>query len=248
MKVARPPGIPVRPLAARRVVPDGARIFQRIYTRLGLNGRPPRFEVRFHPYAALTHTVRLREDVAHVKLSDALESAPLDIFEAVAAILLARLYRRKPPRNFLSRYREYTSAAATRRRMSALRRRRARRRPHREGECHNLPALFAELNQRYFDEALRPPRLGWSERTWRAQLGCYDPALNAILINRLLDRPDVPDYVVSYVLYHEMLHMKHPLRVARCRLQVHSPAFRAQEKRFPSYERAVQFLKILPRQ
>jgi hypothetical protein len=247
LKPVRRPAIFSRGVASRRVVPEGARIFQRIFTRLGLNGRPPQFDVRFHPYAALTHTVRLREDVLHVKLSDGIESAPLDVFEAVAAILLARLYRRKPPRNFLARYRQFASAAGTRRRMSTLRRRRVRHRPHRAGEYHNLSVLFAELNHRYFAGALQPPRLGWSERAWLAQLGCFDPALNSILINRTLDRADVPEYVVAYVLYHEMLHMKHPLRVARCRLQVHPPGFRAQEKLFPAYEDAMKFLNNLPR-
>ena len=54
----------------RRAVPGGEQIFQRIYTRLGCEGRPPHFVVEYHPYADLTHTIRLREDTAHVRLSD----------------------------------------------------------------------------------------------------------------------------------------------------------------------------------
>jgi hypothetical protein len=50
--------------------------------------------VEFRPYAGLTHTIRLREEVAIVRLSDVMRGAPLLIFEAVAAMLLARLYRR----------------------------------------------------------------------------------------------------------------------------------------------------------
>ena len=42
-------------------VPGGAAIFQRLYTRLGCRGRPPRFEVKFYPYANLMHTIRVRE-------------------------------------------------------------------------------------------------------------------------------------------------------------------------------------------
>jgi hypothetical protein len=40
-----------------------------------------------------------------------------------------------------------------------------------------------------------------------------------------------------------MLHVKHPLRAAACGLQAHSAEFRAEEKRFKSYERARKFLE-----
>jgi hypothetical protein len=84
-----------------KLVPGGERIFQRIYTRLGCQGRPPYFVVEFHPYTGLTLTVRLREDTAYVRLSDALHDAPTPVFEAAAAILLGRLYRRTPPKDLL---------------------------------------------------------------------------------------------------------------------------------------------------
>jgi hypothetical protein len=40
-----------------------------------------------------------------------------------------------------------------------------------------------------------------------------------------------------------MLHVKHPLRVARCTLEIHSSEFRREEKRYAHYERARQYLK-----
>ena len=78
-------------------VPGGAAIFQRLYTRLGCRGRPPRFEVEFYPYANLMHTIRLREESACVRISDALRGAPLAVLESAAAILLSRVYRRRAP-------------------------------------------------------------------------------------------------------------------------------------------------------
>jgi hypothetical protein len=113
------------------------------------------------------------------------------------------------------------------------------------GRFHDLASLFAQLNQRYFSGRLHQPRLGWSMRGWRAQLGCFDPGLDQIAINRRLDRASVPSFVVEYVLYHEMLHLKHPLRAARCGLEAHSLAFRREEKRFNWYDRARQFLDDL---
>jgi len=231
----------------RSAVPGGERIFHRIYTRLGCEGRPPRFVVEYHPYAGLTHTIRLREDTAHVRLSDVLESAPRTIVEAAAAILLGRLYRRQPPDELLELYRRFSCAGSTRRRLSLLRRNRARRVDHRPaGKYFDLAPLFEQLNQRYFDGALPQPHLGWSARVWRTQLGCFDPALGQIVLNRQLDRRGVPEYVVEYVLYHEMLHQKHPIRFARFRRESHSPEFRREEKRFADYHRAIRFLKYFP--
>ena len=227
-------------------VAGGEQIFRRIFTRLGCEGRPPHFVVEYNPYANLTHTIRLREDTVHVKLSDALKPARRAVFEAVAAILLGRLYRRHPPDELLDLYRRFLYARSTRRRLMRMRQRRARQAEHRPaGRHHDLGSLFVLLNQRYFDGSLPQPRLGWSKRVWRSQLGCFDPALNQIILNCQLDRPRVPRYVVSYVLYHEMLHVKHPMRFERCRRTSHSGQFREEEKRFKNYPRAIRFLAHL---
>lgn len=230
-----------------RAVPGGERIFQRIYTRLGCKGRPPHFVVEYHPYADLTHTIRLRQDTAHVRLSDVLGYAPRTVVEAAAAILLGRLYRRRPPADLVQTYRQFSYARSTRRRLLLMRQSRARRMEHRPaGAHHDLEPLFERLNQVYFQSSLPRPRLGWSRRIWRTQLGCFDPALNQIVLNRQLDHEDVPQYVVAYVLYHEMLHRKHPIRFARCRRESHSAQFRSEEKRFTDYARAMRFLARFP--
>jgi hypothetical protein len=237
----------IRASRGGRSVPGGERLFQRIYTRLGCEGRPPRFVVEYHPYADLTHTIRLREDTAHVRLSDVLRSAPINFVEAAAAILLGRLYRRRVGKEFLETYRKYSYAPSVRRKLLALRKSRARRTEHRPaGAHHDLAPLFERLNEGYFEGALPRPRLGWSRRVWRSQLGCFDPALGQIVINCQLDRPGVPEYVVAYVLYHEMLHLKHPVRFARCRRESHSAKFRVEEKKFSDYQRAMKFLDRFP--
>jgi len=241
------PGLRRRKTKAARIVPGGERIFQRIYTRLGCQGRPPQFVVFYHPYADLTHTIRLRDDTAHVRLSDMLAGAPQSVLEAAAALLLARLYRRRPPVELLETYRQFSYARSTRRRLLLTRRRRARRSEHRPaGIHHDLGPLFDELNRTYFENGLSRPRLCWSRRAWRSQLGCFDPALNQIVLNRQLDHDRTPAYVVAYVLFHEMLHVKHPDRYARCRRESHSLEFRNEEKGFTDYARAMRFLRRLP--
>ncbi len=224
----------------------GERIFQRIFTRLGCQGRPPQFQVELYPYANLSHTLRLRRDVAYVRLSDILQEAPLAVIEAAAAILLGQMYCRRVPRDLREAYREFVLSHSTRLRIASVRRKRARRIQDRpRGAVHDLGPMFDALNARYFEGALPRPRIGWSARAWRSQFGCYDGSLDQIVMNRRLDREDVPAYAVELILYHEMLHVKHPVRAAACGLQSHSREFRAEEKRFAEYARARKFLDRL---
>ncbi|HUO35514.1 MAG TPA: SprT-like domain-containing protein [Candidatus Acidoferrum sp.] len=236
-----------RAACASREFPGGERIFQRMFTRLGFHGRPPQFHVQFHPYTDLTLTIRVRNEIAHVRMSDALEDAPVTVVEAAAALLLARLYRRKPPRDLLDLYRRFSYEQSTREKLRHFRQTRARHATHAPAGAHfDLEPMFDRLNAEYFRGELRKPRLGWSRRVWSSQLGCYDPALDQIVMNRVLDRPAVPHYVVAYVLYHEMLHVKHPMRFARCRRESHTAEFRSEEKRFGAYTRAMRFLRHFP--
>jgi predicted metal-dependent hydrolase len=115
------------------------------------------------------------------------------------------------------------------------------------GEHFDLKKMFDELNARYFSSALQRPHLGWSTRRWRRQFGCYDPGPNQILLNRRMDHPRVPRVAVEYVLYHEMLHVKHPTRRSGCSLVSHSKEFRAEEKRFTEFVAARKILDRLAR-
>jgi hypothetical protein len=237
----------LKPSGARAAtVPGGAQIFRRLFTRLGCRGRPPQFFVEFYSYVGLSHTIRVSGDAARVRLSDLLRGAKLPVLEGVAAVLLARLYRRPLPRRLADAYRKFAAAPGLHRRLRRLRLERGRRNTHQpRGACHDLAQLFTGLNERYFGGQLRRPRLGWSLASWRARLGYFDPTLDLIVLNRRLDRKDVPRLVVEYVLFHEMLHIKHPRRAVRCGFQVHSPSFRREERRYAGYERALRFLKRL---
>ena len=61
----------------------------------------------------------------------------------------------------------------------------------------------------------------------------------------MFDDPRVPSYALEYIVYHEMLHLKHPVRLRGSRRCVHPPQFQAEEKLFPELERAKRFLKLL---
>jgi len=229
-------------------VPGGSALFHRMFTRLGCDGRPPRFRVEFYPYASLVLTMRRREEVVYVRFSDLLRRAPLSVLEAAAALLLARVYRRKAPAPLVEPYLEYARSGRTRSRMNRMRNQRVRPRQYgAQGQHFNLEELFDALNGKYFRGALQKPHIGWSIRRWRRQFGCFDPGPNQILLNRCLDHPRVPRCAVDYVLFHEMLHLKHPTRRSGCTLVSHSREFREEEKRFNEFERARRILDRLAR-
>jgi predicted metal-dependent hydrolase len=79
----------------------------------------------------------------------------------------------------------------------------------------------------------------------RQSLGHYDPAHNAIVVSRIFDHPRVPRCAVEYIVYHEMLHLKHPVKLRGSRRCVHSREFLAEENLFPHLEQAKAFLKTL---
>jgi hypothetical protein len=229
-------------------VPGGEALLQRMFTRIGCEGRPPHFQVEFYPYSSLTLTIRRRDDAVYVRFSDLLRRAPREVREAAAALLLARVYRRRAPNALLEPYLSYARSDRTRRRITRMRRRRVRRvAALPQGRHFDLEALFEELNHRYFAGELHRPHIAWSTRSWRRQFGCFDPGPNQIVLNRRMDHPGVPKFVVEYVLFHEMLHVKHPTRRSGCTLLSHSPEFRSEEKRFTHFAMARKLLDRLAR-
>jgi hypothetical protein len=219
-----------------------------MFTRIGCEERPPNFQVEFYPYSSLVLTIRRRQEVFFVRFSDLLSRAPQNVLEGAAALLLAKVYRRRTPRALVKPYLEYARSERTRARISSMRRSRVRlKHTAPQGQHYDLAALFDQLNGKYFEGLLQRPNIGWSTRGWRRQFGCFDPGPNQILLNRRMDRPEVPQFVVEYVLYHEMLHVKHPTRRSGCSLISHSPQFRAEEKLFHQFVPARKFLDRLAR-
>jgi hypothetical protein len=219
-----------------------------MFTRLGCDGRPPRFRVEFYPYSSLVLTIRRREEAVYARLSDLLRRAPRAVLEGAAALLLSRVYHRKAPVALVAPYLAYARSHRTRSRISRMRSRRVRpAATGPRGRHFDLDNLFDRLNGAYFEGRLQRPHIGWSARSWRRQFGCYDPGPNQILLNRRMDRPGVPKCAVEYVLFHEILHVKHPTRRSGCSLVSHSREFREEEKRFAEFEKARRILDRLAR-
>lgn len=224
--------------------PDLERTFQENYRRLKGQAAPS-FSVQFYPYRNLTNTIRSRDGCILVRISDILEEAPEPILSALIVILLHKLCRRRVPSAQLAVYRGYVNEPEVRAKTDATRRLRGRKHfgtP--AGEIFDLARLFEQLNTEYFDRRVEVAHLSWSLRVSRRVLGHFDPAHRAIVINRKLDHPLVPESVVQYVLYHEMLHALFGIEhSAEGRRHCHHARFRQEERRFAHYARAQQFIR-----
>jgi len=228
------------------VIPELVSWFEEEYRGLRPRAPIPPIHVRFYRFTSLNTTIRLREGQIRVHLSDLLEGAPEPVLRAIAHILLAKLYRKPIDPAHATRYRRYTGSEAIVRQSERIRQTRGRKRIlSAKGEHYDLEEVFEALNLRFFHGLLGRPQLTWSEHSARRLLGHYDPAHNTIMVSRVFDRKNTPRYAIEYLMYHEMLHLKHPVKSRNGRRCVHPPAFQAEERLFPQLEEAKAYLKTL---
>ena len=227
---------------------DLNKYFADAFRHLGSNRNIPAIEVRFYPYAGLHHTIRVRSGRVYVRLSDICRSCPRDVLRALAFLLVARLLGKRVPDVHDRVYRDYSLTSEVMRAADIARRRRGRKRvSSAQGETYELDRVFARLNKKFFGGALEKPTLTWSQRKTRTILGHHDRVYDTITISKTLDSPDVPEWFVEYILYHEMLHMKHAARFINGRRYYHTAAFRQDERRFPHYDEAQRWLESFAR-
>ncbi len=221
-------------------------IFEEACRELHVHAPLPELKVEFFAFTSIKNTIRMRQGKLLVRLSDLLEGAPEPVLRAIAHILLAKMYRKPVEREAAARYRRYVSSHGIARKAHLVRQMRGRKRlDSAQGRTYNLEAVFEDLNARFFHGLLARPQMTWSRDHARHHLGHYDPAHNAIVVSRIFDHPRVPRCAVDYIVYHEMLHLKHPVKLRGSRRCVHSAEFQAEEKLFPELLEVKRILKQL---
>jgi hypothetical protein len=221
-------------------------IFEEEYRLLRPRAPIPLIGILFRRFTSLNTTIRLRQGKIFVSLSDLMEGAPESVLHAIAHILLAKLYKKpvEPSQNL--RFKRFTTSSAVTRQIEMIRHTRGSKRySGPQGHFYDLEEVFDSLNARFFSGLLGRPELTWSEGMAKRSLGHYDAAHNTIVVSRVFDRPSSPRYAIEYLLYHEMLHLKHPVRMRGMRRCVHSREFKADEALFPQLREALTFIKRL---
>lgn len=117
-----------------------------------------------------------------------------------------------------------------------------------QGTVYNLNELYNEINEEYFDNELNLLITWFGSRRQnnrsRITFGLYHEPLKMIKINKLLDSPVFPKYVISYVIYHEMIHHICPSYIdQRGQTQIHTKAFKEREKQFKHFHLAQRWIK-----
>jgi hypothetical protein len=220
--------------------------YERVFRELKPRSAVPEMRVEFCRFANADSFIRLDEGRLHMRISDLLQGAPGPVFEALAFILLGKLYRKPVARMYTHRYRLYLNRRDVRRQATLVRQIRGRKfvsGP--QGEFYRLDEVFDRINREYFDGLLGCPQLGWSRTPSRGMLGHFDPAHNAIIISRIFDRLEVPALALDYVMFHEMLHLRYPVEHAGARRCVHTREFKEAEKKFPGVREAKEIIKRL---
>lgn len=221
-----------------------AEIYARVFQDLRPRTKPPAVRVEFCPFANADSFIHLTETGMRVRIADMLEGAPAPVMEALAYILIGKLFRRPVPRLYAHRYRLYLNRRDMRRQMHLIRQIRGRKFVSGPvGTHHNLERIFEELNARFFDGLMARPQLGWSRHASRSMLGHFDPSHNAIIISRIFDTTKIPRIALEYVVFHEMLHLRFPVDHNGARRRVHTQEFRTAEKVFPALRQAKEILK-----
>jgi hypothetical protein len=219
-------------------------IFARVFQELKPRGMVPAMRVEFRKFANANSFVKWDPSGIEVRITDVLDGAPAQILEALAHILLAKLLRKPVSKIQAERYRRYLNRKEMRRSLQLVQQTRGRKFVSGgKGACFDLEEIFEDLNFRYFHGLMARPLLGWSRRSSRVMLGHYDPSHNAIVLSSLLDRPAVPKLVVEYILFHEMLHLRHPVEHRGARRCVHTREFKEAEKAFEHRKEARELLK-----
>jgi predicted SprT family Zn-dependent metalloprotease len=115
------------------------------------------------------------------------------------------------------------------------------------GKCHDLQELFGLVNDKYFGGRIRAS-ISWGKKIprWAVRkrtLGSYSHQTNTIWINPVLDRKNIPRYLVKFIVYHEMLHCDIPVEKKKGRRLVHSTEFKRRERLFEHYEKVLSWEK-----
>ncbi|HHY89999.1 MAG TPA: M48 family metallopeptidase [Chloroflexi bacterium] len=110
-----------------------------------------------------------------------------------------------------------------------------------------LQASFERVNRAYFEGKMQPPLLAWTARRTRREFGRYIPGGDLVTVSRSLAETGTPDYVLDYIMYHELLHKQMGFRRVNGRSYSHTTEFRQAERRYARYQEARAYLERLAR-
>ncbi|GEM_PF-1181068 len=200
----------------------------------------------YKKYASLKATLQRDGRTISAKVSPGFAAGGRDVLVGLALDLIARVFRMTVPDNaYTQAYYAFRQSQGSNQLNSALKRTHGRKRNlNAQGTWHDLNDIVLRMTREHvLLQTLSVPKIGWNKKGGSRILGFYDESAHEILINANLDQKRVPPYVLEYVVFHELLHAKHPVKHGRERRTVHTAAFKADERQYPLYNEAMAWLK-----
>jgi hypothetical protein len=114
------------------------------------------------------------------------------------------------------------------------------------GILYDLSEVFDAVNKAFFEGGLSS-YVRWGRHPLRSFQSTRSDAngatYNLITIASMYNRPDTPRYAIEAIMYHEMLHIACPPRIAGGRNVIHGPEFKRSERLFPRREEWIAWEK-----
>ncbi len=224
-------------------------LVQSVHERLlGLPARPSP-HVAFYPYVSTKSTIRKRDGRLFFRLSHHLRDAPDGVLRGVVGILMCRLLNvaeSKLDTGDVADYHRHIEADKVAARRAESKRSRGRKHIDPIGTHRSLLESFMRVVLDHDIRLPSAPTLSWTKTESRRRFGHHDSDHNAIVISQVLDDPDVPEFVLDYVVYHELLHIVMPPRMGSGGKRIiHPKEFTEAERRFPQWREAEEWLSEL---
>ncbi len=231
--------------AAPALVPLVQSVHERL---LGVEARPAP-HVAFFPYVSTKSTIRKRDGRYYFRLSHHLQDAPEGVLRGVSGILLCRMLsipEKRLDTDDVAAYHAHLEADNVRARRAESKKARGRKHIDPIGTHRSLLESFMRVVLDFDIGLPSAPTLSWTKTESRNRFGHHDSDHNAIVISQVLDDPDVPEFVLDYVVYHELLHILIPPRMGSgSKRIIHPKEFKDAERRFPRWQEAEAWLSAL---
>ncbi len=179
----------------------------------------------------------------HINASKELLLVAEDVAVGLGLSLLSKVFRRQLDADhaaYVNAFKEFASSEAAYRLFNAKRTERNLEKSINESQF--LSQKMAEIIAKYGLKLNKQPRIRWSQNVSKRRLGLYDDALNCITITKRFSNSNVPEFVINYVIFHELLHAKFDLNFNE-KHKIHPPEFKEAEKRFEFYCEAKNWIK-----
>jgi len=175
--------------------------------------------------------IRTSNSGYRVRLHHMFLEADAEVLRSLARFISGRNKKAPSPiRNFVAANHNKIRKAPAKARRTILRH---------NGRHFNLQELFEQVNREYFSSKIDCHITWGARRLVRRQnsikLASYSDKTKIIRINPLLDRSCVPKYVITGIIYHEMLHHYLGVESRNGRKMAHTKRFRRFEERFRHY-------------